>query len=78
MWNCTEIIFAFPELYKNIIIENILQNVNDQHFNKSNITINRRDILLKRGKFWPCIVEGVGFIEIFRVGSVVHTCKSNK
>ena len=29
MWNCIEIIYAFLELYKNLIIENILQNFND-------------------------------------------------
>ena len=37
-------IYAFLELYKNLIIEKYLQNFNDQHFNKSNITNNRRDI----------------------------------
>ena len=34
MWNYVEIIYTFLELYKNLIIENILQNFNDQYFDK--------------------------------------------
>ena len=32
------------DLYKNLIIENILQNFNDRYFNKSYVTNNQRDM----------------------------------
>ena len=40
MWNCVEIIYGVLELHKNIKMENILQNLNDQYFNKSYVTNN--------------------------------------
>ena len=50
MWNGVEIIYDFLELYKKLIIENILQPE----------------------KIWPWKVEGVGFIETFKVCSGEH------
>ena len=44
MWNCVKIIYDFLELYKNLIIENILQNFNDRYFNKFYVTNNQRDM----------------------------------
>ena len=44
MWNCIEIIYDFLQLYKNLIIENILQNFNDRYFNKSNATNDQCDM----------------------------------
>ena len=44
MWNCVEITYAFLELYKNLIIEIILQNFNDRYFNKSYVTNNQCDM----------------------------------
>ena len=41
MWNCIEISYAFLELYKNLIIENILQNFSDRYINKSHVTNNQ-------------------------------------
>ena len=69
LWNCVEISYVFLELYK--IIENILQNFSDWFFNKSYVTNNQCD-MFKWRKIWPWKVEGVGFIQTFRVSSVVH------
>ena len=44
MRNCVEIIYDFLELYKNLIIENILQKYNDKYFNKSYVTNNQCDM----------------------------------
>ena len=44
MWNCVEIIYAFLDVYKNLIIENTLQNFNDQCLSKTYIKNNRCDI----------------------------------
>ena len=44
MWNCVEISYAFLELHKNLIIENILQNFNDRYLNKSCVTNNQCDM----------------------------------
>ena len=44
MCDCVEIIYAFLELYKNLIIENILQNFNDHYFDKWYVTNNRCNI----------------------------------
>ena len=73
MWNFTEIIYDFLELYGNLIIENILQNFNDRYFNQSCVTNNQCDYF-KREKIWPRKVKRVGFefIETFRVGSGDH------
>ena len=46
MWNCIEIIYGFLQLYKNLIIENILQNFSDRYFNKSYATNNQCDMFL--------------------------------
>ena len=48
MWKCIEIIYDFPEPYKNVIIENTLQNFNDRYFNKSYVTNNQCDVLSER------------------------------
>ena len=57
MWNCIEIIYDFLQLYKNLIIENILQNFNDRYFDKSYATNNHCDMFkagenltIKRGE----------------------------
>ena len=44
MWHCIEIIYGFLQLYKNLIIENILQNFNDRYVNKSYATNNECDM----------------------------------
>ena len=50
MWNCVKISYAFLEQYKNLIIENILQNFNDRYLNNLYITNNQCDVLIE-GKF---------------------------
>ena len=44
MWNCIEIIYDFLQLYKNLIMEKILQNFNDSYFNKSYAANNQGDM----------------------------------
>ena len=41
---CIEIIYDFRQLYKNLIIEEILQNFNDRYFNKSYVANNQCDM----------------------------------
>ena len=52
MWNCIEIIYDFLQLYKNLIIENFLQNFNDRYFNKSYAANNQCD-MFQAGEIWP-------------------------
>ena len=44
MRNCVEITYAFRKLSKNPITEIVLQNFNEQYFNKSYVTNNRCEI----------------------------------